>query len=308
MQFLFKSCVNSSEDTTPLFLFTSPFTKVRCSLWLSKSAVRFSTPPRHHALLLCIHPGFYLLLLSRCLKCHRSHQPAFCTDHLWLFICLVVMTCCKSGEVSKRVNCMRPKVISQMESHKHSKSIDRVLLVAAAEEPCLKACLQFSWVKGKMLFKADCPSRTEVCPVKIHHDHDIQALAYVVGQQAGNLVTEALWNRIGGEKRWEISGTPSGSVQWSVFFLSPCSSPGDNQSARSCDREIDGSFQSVLYFCLVLICVWSLVTNCTHNTSCSRSGNSLMLIHCLIHKSYPLFLFFCFRVELYIPVKWVAKS
>lgn len=90
--------------------------------------------------------------------------------------------------------------------------------------------------------------------------------------------------------------------------MRPCSSPGDNQSAGSWDREIDGSFSLSLYSCLVVICVWSLVTSWTRNTSCSRSGSSLMLIHCLIHKSYCLFYFSVSRVQFYIPIKWIAES
>jgi len=35
-----------------------------------------------------------------------------------------------------------------------------------------------------------------------------------------------------------------GSMLQEVFFLNLCSSPGDNQSAGSWDREIGGSFQS----------------------------------------------------------------
>lgn len=75
--------MSSSEGTTALILFTSPFTKVTCSLWLSESAVRFCTPPRKCVLLLCIQPGFCALLLTRCLKFYRSHQPAFSTVNLW---------------------------------------------------------------------------------------------------------------------------------------------------------------------------------------------------------------------------------
>lgn len=45
-----------------------------------------------------------------------------------------------------------------------------------------------------------------------------------------------------------------GSVQQEISFLSPCSSPGDNQSAGSLDRETDGSFQSDLLSLLSCHC------------------------------------------------------
>lgn len=37
----------SSEDTTPLILFASPFSKVRCFLWCLKGAVRLSPVTLH---------------------------------------------------------------------------------------------------------------------------------------------------------------------------------------------------------------------------------------------------------------------
>lgn len=57
---------------------------------------------------------------------------------------------------------------------------------------------------------------------------------------------------------------------------------------------------------LVVLAVWSSVTNCTSNTSCSRSGNSLVLIHSLTYESCSLFLWN--GVEFYICIKWVAQS
>lgn len=87
-----------------------------------------------------------------------------------------------------------------------------------------------------------------------------------------------------------------------IFFINPCSSLGDNQGAESWDTEIDGSFLSdpfslLSYHCCVKsICI----------SSCSRSGNSLVLVHCLTHESCCLFL--CFRVEFYTPIKGIAKS
>lgn len=106
----FCSNVISSKDTTPLILFPSSFTKVRCFLWCLKGAVRLSPLLGQCALLFCIHPGFHPLESNKCFKCPRTHQPAFCTVHLWLFICLLVMTCCNSGEEGKWLNCMRVKV------------------------------------------------------------------------------------------------------------------------------------------------------------------------------------------------------
>lgn len=46
------------------------------------------------------------------------------------------MTCCKSGEEGKWLNCMRPKVTSPLEGHCHSKSTERVSLMGAGREPC----------------------------------------------------------------------------------------------------------------------------------------------------------------------------
>lgn len=61
-----------------------------------------------------------------------------------------------------------------------------------------------------------------------------------------------------------------------------------------------------LFLFIVVIAEWNLVIICISSASCSRSGNSLVLVHCLTHRSCSLFL--CFRVEFYIPIKWVAKS
>lgn len=64
-------------------------------------------------------------------------------------------------------------------------------------------------------------------------------------------------------------------------------------------------FSLTLFLFLVVTAVWSLVTVCISST-CSRSGNSLVLVHCLTHESCSLFL--CFRVQFYTPIKGVAKS
>lgn len=93
------------------------------------------------------------------------------------------------------------------------------------------------------------------------------------------------------------------SVLQEIFFINPCSSLGDNQCAESWDREIDGSFQSDPFSLLSCHCC---LKSGDYLHSCSRSGNSLVLMHCLTHEACSLFL--CFRVEFYIPIKWVAKS
>lgn len=154
----------SSEDTAPLILLPSPFSKVRCFLWFLKGAVRLSPLSRQCALLSCIHPGFHPLLSNRCLKCHRTHQPAFCTVHLSLFICLLVMTCCKTGEWERRLNCMRPKVTSQLECHCHSKSRERVSLMGAARESCgVLVCASVCDGKGCLLRQTDPRDRSLSC-------------------------------------------------------------------------------------------------------------------------------------------------
>lgn len=127
------------------------FMKVRCFLWRLEGAVRLGPLLRQCALLICIHPGFYPLLSSRCLKCHRTRQPAFCTVRFWLFICLPVMTCCRSGEEGKWLNCMRPKVTSQLKGHCHSKSTERVSLMGAGREPwAVEVCLHFCLWRGRL--------------------------------------------------------------------------------------------------------------------------------------------------------------
>lgn len=65
-------------------------------------------------------------------------------------------------------------------------------------------------------------------------------------------------------------------------------------------------FALTIYLFLVVLAALNSVTNCTSNTSCSRSGNSLVLIRCLTYESCYLFLWN--RVEFYIPIKRVAKS
>lgn len=140
------------------FFFLPFFTKVRCFLWCLKGAVRLSPLSRQCPLLFCIHPGFHPLLSNRCLKCHRTHQPPFCIVHLWLFICLLVVTCCKTGEEGKWLNCMRPKVTSQLEGHCHSKSTERVWLMGAVREACgVKACLQLCLWRGGCLSRQTDP-------------------------------------------------------------------------------------------------------------------------------------------------------
>lgn len=157
----------SSEDTTPLILFPSPFSKVRCFLWFLKGAVSLSPLLRQCALLFCIHPGFHSLLSNRCLKCRGTHQPAICTVHLWLFICLLVLTCCKSGEAGKWLNCMRPKVTFQLQGQCHSKSIERVSLMGAGREPCgvkaLLACTSVCEKEGCPLRQTDPGGRGLSC-------------------------------------------------------------------------------------------------------------------------------------------------
>lgn len=161
-----------------------------------------SPPPRVYALLLCIHPAFYPSQLNRCLKCHRTQQPAFGTVHLWSSVCLLEMTCCKTGEEGKQVNCMRPKVISQMEGHKHSKILERVLLVGELldNSASVKACLQLLVYRGRLSLEADCDPQGQ----------RLVLWGFGLGKtpRQGHTLwdtkeAEVLWNRIGGDRRFQ---------------------------------------------------------------------------------------------------------
>lgn len=145
-------------------------------------------------LLFCILPAFHPLLSNKCLKCHRTHQPAFCIVHLWLFICLLVMTCCKSGKEGKQWNCVRPKVTSELEGHCHSKSPGRVSLMGAGRGLWREGLSVFLSVKGQSWGRLTQGQRPVLCWVR-HPGRGAHC------ETPGNLGTAALWDRVRGEKK-----------------------------------------------------------------------------------------------------------